>query len=336
MSRNRNGGRILPHDRDTNDTAPSLGMGLNMPIDLIDKLNENERHAINNRTCRNYRNRIQTIIKFLQVKHPMYCSGGGVIVDVPENVYKNKANYLFLGAKRKFTKDLKYIGLDMRFILSFMFNTKYRIDAGHAGKLKSVTDLRNKYKDAILFGTAMVKEELPKTFYTGIENFLKGYAKEFVTKKKANPDMVEYKALDPINISLYCLLLKWMLEESNVMGWHWTQCQWSLMARGSNIDPLTVHKFTLGTDSIICKYDGSKCNKSVGRLAAMKYIFANPLEWKMCYWIGFGIYTALRGKDRFTRNIRLFSNCGIAEKIASNSLSQGVEYFKSFKMLLAF
>ena len=90
------------------------------------------------------------------------------------------------------------------------------------------------------------------------------------------------------------------------MVWHWTQCQWSLMACGSNIDPLTVHNFRLGTDSIICKYDDdSKCDKSAECLA-MKNIYANPLDWNMCYWTGFGIYTALRGENRFIRNPRLF------------------------------
>ena len=49
------------------------------------------------------------------------------------------------------------------------------------------------------------------------------------------------------------------------------------MARGSNIDPLTVHNFTLGTDSIICKYDDSKCDKSAERLA-MKNVYANWLD----------------------------------------------------------
>ena len=186
MSRNRNGGRILPHDRDTNDTAPSLGMGLNMPIDLIDKLNETERHAINNRTRRNYRNRIQTIIKFLQVKHPMYCSGGGVI-DVPENVYENEANYFFPDAKRKFTKDLKYIGLDMRFILSFMVNTKYRTDTGCAGKLKYLIDFRKNTRTRYPIWRCYGERRIAQNILHWDQEFSERVCKRICHKKESKP-----------------------------------------------------------------------------------------------------------------------------------------------------
>jgi hypothetical protein len=64
------------------------------------------------------------------------------------------------------------------------------------------------------------------------------------------------------------------------------------MARSASIDPLVFHHFTLGVDSIIGKYDDLKVDK-IGERLSKKTIFANPFNWKMCWWTGMGVYCSV-------------------------------------------
>ena len=64
------------------------------------------------------------------------------------------------------------------------------------------------------------------------------------------------------------------------------------MARGGLIDNLGIRNFSVGEDSIIVKYDDSKCDKAGDRLSE-KNIFANTENWEMCVWTGIGVWCAL-------------------------------------------
>ena len=64
------------------------------------------------------------------------------------------------------------------------------------------------------------------------------------------------------------------------------------MARGASVDPLALRNFTLGEDSIKCKHDDAKADKEGDKLS-VKNIYANPLDYRQCWWTAFGLYTAL-------------------------------------------
>jgi hypothetical protein len=76
------------------------------------------------------------------------------------------------------------------------------------------------------------------------------------------------------------------------------------MARSASIDPLHVGNFSIGTDSIIGKYDDSKADKNAERLSE-KNIYANPFDWRQCFYTSIGIYTALRGESKMKDNPKL-------------------------------
>jgi hypothetical protein len=119
------------------------------------------------------------------------------------------------------------------------------------GNFLSFTDLR-KYKNVILWAASMAEERLPTTFYEEIENFLKGYKKELVkARRDSNTDE---RAADPISFALYHRLLTWSVKSNNIFVWFWTLAQWNFMARCASVDPLGFHNFSLGADSLICKY----------------------------------------------------------------------------------
>ena len=131
------------------------------------------------------------------------------------------------------------------------------------------------------------------------------YKKEFVNhKRRGNTDDT---TSDPIPWTLYKLVIDWALNSSNILVWFWTISQWNCMARGANIDPLHFGNFTLGPDSIVVKYDDSKADKNAVRLSE-KNIYANPDDWRLCFWTGLCIWISLRGEEQFKNNDRLFLN----------------------------
>ena len=82
VSSSRGGGRVLPHQRQTNDAAPIIregGDGGVLPaVDdiLANALHDTISQAMNDATRRNYRNRLAKIIEFLKEKYPGYHAVG--------------------------------------------------------------------------------------------------------------------------------------------------------------------------------------------------------------------------------------------------------------------
>ena len=68
------------------------------------------------------------------------------------------------------------------------------------------------------------------------------------------------------------------------------------MARLANIDPLKLHNFRLGIDSITVKFDESKADKQAQRLA-QKNVYAHPCDFRLCCFTGLGIHIALRTRS---------------------------------------
>lgn len=302
-------GRIRPFERDADDSGIILGSGLEVPPDLRLKCNETFKLQMSNNCRRDYRQRLKRIILFWKEENPLYYEIG--VKSVRHEDLTDETKYFFHGSGRSkegFTEDIIYAGLNVDYVLHFLASNKLR----HDGKVKSFQDLR-KYKDAILWGSETAGERLPMQFYTQIDLFLQAYKKEYQQAKKKG--MVEETSADPITETLYKLLLKWSLDGNNVFVWFWTIAQWNFMARSASIDPLAFHNFSNGSDSIIGKYDDSKADKSGERLSE-KNIYANPLDWRMCFWTGFGVWCCL-SNQQLLKSERLFIETNVKEGSAS-------------------
>ena len=297
-------GRIYPHQRNTNDITTTLGANLEEPSNLQEKFNETEKFSMSVACRRNYRQRIRKIIEFWKEKDPGYYQVG--VRAVGEEDQANPTKYFFDG---KFKEDICYAGLNSKFLLHFMVSSKNK----EGGKMKSIGDLR-KYKDAVMWGAKISGEQLPTTFYVMLDAFLSGYKKEFQKGKKEG--LVDESAADPIPISVYKLILRWALEENNLLVWVWTLVQWSCVARSASVDPLALHNIKIGLDSIVAKYDDSKADKAGERLSE-KNIYANPLDWTKCLWTALGIWIAMR-RDKLVGNERLFLDKNVKEGSAAS------------------
>ena len=143
--------------------------------------------------------------------------------------------------------------------------------------------------------------------------FLSGCKLEVVAAKKVGK--TDESASDPIPYELFLLLLSWSLEEGNVFMWFWTLSQWYCMAQCASIDPLGSHNFSIAQDSVKCIYDDSKADKEGDKLS-VKNIYANPHDYKQCWWTGLAIYCALNA-ETLGRGEKLFLATGTKDGSAA-------------------
>lgn len=213
----------------------------------------------------------------------------------------------------KFTQDIIYAGFNVQFFIKFLISIQKKAN----NKLVTFGTLR-KYKDAVQWGSDVRKEPLPTIYYRDIKEFLKGYKTQTAQAKKNG--QLDERAADPITIELYKLILTWAIENNNIFVWFWTVAQWNNMARAANIDPLCFHNFSLGTDTIVCKYDDSKADKD-GEKLSEKNIYANPFDMKMCFWTAMGVYCCLNS-ERLATSEKLFVTTKAKEKSAKSKYQE--------------
>jgi len=301
-SRHR-GGRILPHQRDTNDVAPLLGANLDLQNDEFERQsNEIAELAMANKTRRDYRCRIMRIANFWKKINPEYYAIG--VIKVSESDLENPSKFYF----GQYKEDLVYTGLNVVMVKQHLMSTMKKEN----GKVKSLQDVR-KYKDTIIWGAKIAGQRLPTSFYEEIDAHIASYKKLYIKAKKEGD--VDEREADPIPITLYQSMLKWAIESNNIFVWFWTLSQWNCMARCASIDPLAFHNFKTGQDSIICKCDDQKADKTGERLSE-KNIYSNPFEWTQCFWTGMGIYAALNCAA-LSSHERLFLKPDVKEGAAS-------------------
>ena len=296
-------GRIRPHERDYDEGVDIIGNGVADVDAYNEQIRETVKLAMEDSTRKDYRRRIVRMVKFIEEKHPEYAELG--CRDVPAEEYTCPDKYYFGGV---YKKELVYRGMDVKMILSFLVANKKKAN----GKLKTHVDLR-KFKDAILWGAEIANERLPLPFYKEMGTFLNAYKRETAKAKKKGG--VEDKSADPISTTLYRLILGWAVMGGNTFLWFWTLTQWNCMARGASVDPLGFRNFRVANDSITCKYDDSKADKEGDKLSE-KNIYANPLDFRQCWWTGFGLYTALY-VEQVAKSGNLFLRHGSKEGSAS-------------------
>jgi hypothetical protein len=185
--------------------------------------------------------------------------------------------------------------------------------------LKSRDDMR-KYKDAVMQGAKVAGQQLPTSFYVEMDKFLQAYKHEIAQGKKRG--MVEDVSSDPINTTLYGLLMLWAIESNNVFVWAWTALQWNFIGRPSSINPLGFRNFSLRSDSIIGKYDDSKADKAGERLTE-KNLYANPFDWLKCPRTAIGIWCALEALA-LAEHERLFLSPKAQEGAASKQYCEQI------------
>ena len=204
---NRAGGRILPSHRQTDDSAPSLGVGVALEDAHAVAIEETEARELSDKSRKDYRRRIGLIIKWLEEKYPdYYCVGTR---NVSQEELSTPSKY-HLGHQ----KDLIYRGLRADLFKAFLSDTKVkRIDTDGKVILKSVQDLR-KYGDAIMFGAKMAGERLPMSFYEENDRF-KNNQKESTPQGQKNTEkirMEKFQKDQEINQSLHSIYLCSTLE----------------------------------------------------------------------------------------------------------------------------
>ena len=301
-TRNNRAGRIHPHQRNTDDSAPLLGADIPLPASYNEGYTNTVRHTMSDNCRKDYRCRLMRIAKFWKTDCPSYYEMA--VREVTQEELEDP-NLFFFG---RYKLDLRYKGLMYQWVIHFLCSIKLKKD----GKLRSWGDMR-KYKDAIMWGAQIRDEQLNTEFYAKMDSFLAGYRKEFAKGKKNG--IAEEVSADPIPVNVYKKILDWAIAENNVLVWFWTVSQWNCMARSASVDPLAFHNFSLGADSIICKYDDAKADKAGERLSE-KNIYANSIDWRQCFWTGFGIWASLRG-EKWIGNERLFLSKGSKEGSAS-------------------
>ena len=106
----RHAGRVLTQDRDVDDSAAIIGDNLLPSNNYAKRIQETLKMSKQSATRKNYRNRIQRIIKFWGINCPEYYAQG--VVTVSEADLNDPAKYFFDG---KFKTDIIYEGLNVDF-----------------------------------------------------------------------------------------------------------------------------------------------------------------------------------------------------------------------------
>ena len=124
-------GRILPHERDTNDDVPIIGQDVAVQEDHLQKIKKTSKRDKEVETKRDYRNRLKHIYEFFQKEYPQYCEAGGVVKLTDEELADDDKFYY----KNKY--DLKYEGLNVEFFKAFI-SVKKTKKSGNTSSLRNL------------------------------------------------------------------------------------------------------------------------------------------------------------------------------------------------------
>lgn len=293
MARGRSGGRIRPHERDTNNEAPILGGSIEVSNQHSLAVQETEQNDLDVKVKRNYRNRIKHIYEFFQEMYPDYYAVG-----VCQLTDEEKANEEMFWWKNE--HDLVYEGLNVKMVKAFLASRKTKAN----GKTSSHVNLR-KYHDAILYGAKKAGQRLPQSYFEETERFFNAYKKEAAAAKKEGN--LDEREADPISWTLFLAMLDWaLIKEKNVFLWVFSLCQWHCMARSINIGGLALHSFKVGEDNIAVKYDKQKADQT-GEQLHEKHCYDNPFLPLASLFLALGVWFCLEA-SHFEVTEMLFQN----------------------------
>ena len=251
---NRGGGRIHPSSLTTNDavavTATALLPEHAAAIQGTMDLGKSEHVRTNY-----YRSRNREFMSFIHEEYPERYEELTVTLSAEDK--NDRSNYYHAKDER----DLVYEGLDHEIFLAFLSTKKTitRVDGQH--HLASYPHIF-KFYCAMKWGSSVVNRHLSQNFYGKVDEFMKSYQKEYASGKTSG--ITKESAADPVNSSLFKLLMTWAVMSGNVFVWCFALMMWHLMARSINIDSICLHNLKRGvSDSIVFKFDDSKTDKTV-------------------------------------------------------------------------
>ena len=94
MPRTRgSGGRILPHQRDTNDAVAILGENLDLGNDFTQNYNESLKHGLSDKNRKDYRCRIVRVCKYWKEHCPDYYAIG--VREVTDEDLKDESKFYY-------------------------------------------------------------------------------------------------------------------------------------------------------------------------------------------------------------------------------------------------
>ena len=281
------GGRILPSQRaaDADDTTPILGEGIAIQTEHHVSIVTTENKSLDDKTRKNYRNRIKEKIEWIKQNYPEYIPVG--VKDLSDEELADRV--LFHWTNRQ---DLIYPGLNVAIIKAFLSEKKVKERApnGEILILTSFSHIR-KYDDAIKWAAKVSKTELPRNYYREMDAYISAYEKEYAEGKKEGK--ADERNADPITSTLFQLICQWAVNARNIYVWVFSLCMWNLMSRSISVDSLAFHNIQRGdSDSIKFKYDETKSDKT-GEFVQEKNCYANPHKPYVCFFLALAIWISL-------------------------------------------
>jgi hypothetical protein len=144
MARGNQTGRILPHQRDTNDVTPIINGGTAINAEHAEAIQLTQAKEMVDKTCKEHRRRIRHLYTWWQEKYIDYFENGTRALSDDEK--KDTIQFHHTN-----DRDIIYEGLNVNLVLAFLVMKKIKVN----GKMSSVSDI-SKYNDAIKWGAGVV------------------------------------------------------------------------------------------------------------------------------------------------------------------------------------
>ena len=232
-------------------------------------------------TRKDYRNRLQQMVDWCIEKYPEYAKIA--TRDVTEEELKDTTKHYY---NQK--KDFVYQRLRFKLVLAFLSVVR-KENADGTGKTRSHVHVR-KFHDAILFGAREQSVKLDDQYKLHLKKYLASFRKE--SRVATGTGQTDIERADPMNFDLYTALCTWYVDEGCVYNWLYQILLWNCVGRSASVDPLGLHNFRLGTDSIIITYDRSKSDMG-GERVHPKNCYANPYNPYICSFLAMGVWCLL-------------------------------------------
>ena len=253
------------------EVSPEHQLGIATTID----------HSEKNDTRRDYRNRLQRMVDWCVEKYPNYAKIATRTVTEEE---LNDATKHY----HKQRTDFVYHKLSYKFVLAFLSVVR-KENADGTGKTRSFVHVR-KFNDAILFGAREQSVKLDDQYKLHMKKYLGSFRKE--SKVATGTGQSDLEQSDPMSFDLYTALCTWYVDEGDVFNWAYQVLLWNCMGRSASVDPIGLHNFRLGTDSVIITYDRSKSDMG-GERVHPKNCYANPYNPYLCTFLAMGVWCLL-------------------------------------------
>ena len=168
---NQSNGRIHVHERTVDDGTNILHAGATLAEEHTTEITATEQAQMEDRTRKEYRNRIRHIYIWWMVEcYPDY-------FEVGTRLLSNKDKQDPVAFHHTNDRDLVYAGLNVAMVKSFLsVKKKKRVNAKGESILSSVSDIK-KYDDAIKWGSQRAHQPLPSNYYREMHVYVQAYKK---------------------------------------------------------------------------------------------------------------------------------------------------------------